>query len=193
MRIAFWLRFAALVSFLLSWLGVIWLSVWYGWPAVHRRLAAPRLERPADLRAIVGLVWQALALLIVTAGRGNGPLRLHPGSLAAVLLLAPLSTLLLWLCFRQMPPAQESLHAGIVRTGPYAWLRHPLYLAMGGLVLATGLLVATPWAILAGLLVYALGSGLRIAAEETQLQSRWGQEYVDYRQRVRWRLLPLVY
>jgi len=75
-------------------------------------------------------------------------------------------------------------------TGPYGWVRHPLYfgwvLAAFGAAHMTGdrlafavittayLVIAVPW-------------------EEQSLVQTFGDEYRQYQQRVRWRIVPYVY
>lgn len=78
---------------------------------------------------------------------------------------------------------------GLVTGGPYALVRHPLYVAymMGGI----GYLIQSPsiW----NLQVDAVGIGLqliRIRIEERHLD---GPGYASYRDRVRWRLLPGIW
>lgn len=75
------------------------------------------------------------------------------------------------------------LHAGheIVRRGPFAWVRHPIYAGLGlhflGACLATGnVLLAVGTLLVAFPVLYA-----RARAEETLLLQRFGPEYERYR------------
>lgn len=73
----------------------------------------------------------------------------------------------------------------IVRTGPYAWSRNPIYVAM---VIASGgiaILADSLW-MLALLVptVAAIHFGV-ILREERHLEARFGQEYRDYKASVR--------
>jgi protein-S-isoprenylcysteine O-methyltransferase Ste14 len=98
-----------------------------------------------------------------------------------MLVLAPASA---WLFVWAQVPASRST-GELVTDGAYAWVRHPMYLAFLGLLVATGFAVSARWSLLAGVALYVVGSELRIAWEEAGLQ-----EYESYRQRTRWRYLP---
>ncbi len=88
-------------------------------------------------------------------------------------------------------PAQR----GLVVSGPYRFVRHPIY--FGYLVGHVGfLLVNFSWrnALVLGVLYAA--QVLRIQREEAVLalaDGQAGDDYLQYRARVRWRLLPFVY
>jgi protein-S-isoprenylcysteine O-methyltransferase Ste14 len=88
-------------------------------------------------------------------------------------------------------PAQR----GLVVSGPYRFVRHPIY--FGYLVGHVGfLLVNFSWqnALVLGVLYVAQVT--RIQREEAvlaQADGQAGDEYRQYRARVRWRLLPFVY
>jgi protein-S-isoprenylcysteine O-methyltransferase Ste14 len=79
---------------------------------------------------------------------------------------------------------------GVVSSGPYAWVRHPMY--AGYLLVHIAYLLANPaaWT----LLMYATCWGLqipRLRAEERLLSQ--DEEYQLYRTKVRYRLLPGVW
>ncbi len=76
----------------------------------------------------------------------------------------------------------------LVTSGPYRWVRNPLYTA--GVLLFTSLgLVSASWYLIAGAaLAFALAR-LRLPKEETELEARFGQEYRDYARRTG-RFLP---
>jgi protein-S-isoprenylcysteine O-methyltransferase Ste14 len=78
-------------------------------------------------------------------------------------------------------------HRGLVCTGIYGWVRHPIY--AGYLVTHVGFLVAHPagWNLLV-LIVSDLSLLLRAGYEERTLAR--DPEYVAYMARVRWRVLP---
>lgn len=68
----------------------------------------------------------------------------------------------------------------LITTGPYRWVRHPLYLSM---FLATiGLAVAfrSPWGMLVTLALFIPAGLWRARLEEQALARRFGQEWTDY-------------
>lgn len=78
----------------------------------------------------------------------------------------------------------------LVQTGPYRWIRHPLYLA--GFVIGLGLLGAKLSPAALGLFLGFVGSqALRMDYEEQVLADTL-PEYLDYRRRT-WALLPYVF
>jgi protein-S-isoprenylcysteine O-methyltransferase Ste14 len=72
----------------------------------------------------------------------------------------------------------------LVTTGPYAIVRHPIYTAMLGLLVATGLTLSSLPALLLAVVVYAIGTAVRVRAEEALLLETFGDEYRLYRGRV---------
>ncbi len=79
---------------------------------------------------------------------------------------------------------------GVQTGGPYAWVRHPVYAAylLGNL----GYLLESPTAWNLGVIaLQTLGQVVRMDHEERVLSE--DHAYVEYRQRVRWRLVPGLY
>jgi protein-S-isoprenylcysteine O-methyltransferase Ste14 len=77
----------------------------------------------------------------------------------------------------------------LVTTGPFARVRHPMYLSLilmnGGLNLAWGIVwMLAPLLLFVGLVV------LIVNQEEKALLQTFGPEYREYRKRVPWRLIP---
>jgi protein-S-isoprenylcysteine O-methyltransferase Ste14 len=93
--------------------------------------------------------------------------------------------------FRQLRIAPEpACDARLITSGPYRFIRHPMYSAVLLMTLAVVLSRPTParlvvWAVLLGTLL------LKLAHEETLLGRRF-PEYVAYRKRSK-RLVPFVY
>lgn len=75
-------------------------------------------------------------------------------------------------------------------TGPYAWVRHPLYLGWMLALFATATMTGDR------LTFAVLTSAYLIVAvpfEEHSLERTFGGQYTAYRNRVRWRIIPFVY
>jgi protein-S-isoprenylcysteine O-methyltransferase Ste14 len=72
----------------------------------------------------------------------------------------------------------------LIRQGPYAVVRNPIYLGMFGLMLATGMAWSTWWAIGAAILVFLVGNRIRIRSEEKLLREAFGAQFDEYARRV---------
>jgi protein-S-isoprenylcysteine O-methyltransferase Ste14 len=79
----------------------------------------------------------------------------------------------------------------VVTTGPYAIVRHPLYLGAVFYVAATSLVLGSWWG-LATVPLVAFGFAIRIRVEEKALRDGL-QGYDDYASRVRRRLIPFIW
>jgi protein-S-isoprenylcysteine O-methyltransferase Ste14 len=80
----------------------------------------------------------------------------------------------------------------LIRTGPYRWIRNPIYLAMLGMTLAT-LAAWTWWPMgIASLVFFMAGAAVRVRAEERLLAERFGAEFAEYRKRS-WAFIPFLW
>ena len=72
----------------------------------------------------------------------------------------------------------------LVRSGPYSLVRNPIYLSMLIVVCAIGIVV-TPWPLfLAAVVVFVVGTEIRVRTEEKLLASRFGPSFQDYKRQV---------
>lgn len=76
--------------------------------------------------------------------------------------------------------------------GPYRFVRHPIYTGMFGMLLATGLATTYWLTLLTAILVFFIGTIIRIHSEEKLLREQFGSEFEEYAKRVA-ALLPGVY
>jgi protein-S-isoprenylcysteine O-methyltransferase Ste14 len=111
-------------------------------------------------------------------------------SLIASMILGPPSVALAWAATRHLGKqwryeAALSADHELIRTGPYRWLRHPIYASMLGMLLATGTAHAWWPLLVASLIFFLAGTEIRVRAEDTLLAERFGQEFAHYQANTR--------
>jgi protein-S-isoprenylcysteine O-methyltransferase Ste14 len=79
----------------------------------------------------------------------------------------------------------------VIDTGPYAMVRHPMYVGVIVIFPGMALLLGSGWGALAGVIL-ALAFPLRIIGEERMLREELAG-YVEYTEQVRYRLIPGVW
>ena len=73
----------------------------------------------------------------------------------------------------------------LVRSGPYSIVRHPIYASMLCMLLGTGLIL-TPWLLfLAAILIFLVGTEIRVRIEDGLLASQFGEDFTAYKHKVR--------
>ncbi len=72
----------------------------------------------------------------------------------------------------------------LVRLGPYAVVRNPIYLAMLGMLFATGLAVSRWQALAFATIVFLIGTEIRIRSEEKLLREAFGPKFDEYARQV---------
>lgn len=69
----------------------------------------------------------------------------------------------------------------LVVSGPYRMVRHPIYLAMFGMLWATALAFSGPLMLVIGTAVYLVGTLVRIRSEDALLRETFDAEFEAYR------------
>jgi protein-S-isoprenylcysteine O-methyltransferase Ste14 len=109
--------------------------------------------------------------------------------IVAAALLVPGFGLLLWslglFLKARTSPLPMRPTTSLVFTGPYRWTRNPMYLAMLLVYIGTALLFDVFWALVLIPLIMFLVVRLVIRREERYLETKFGDEYRQYRTRVR--------
>ena len=172
---------------------------WAAWlyPFVFR---APHNQKRASITVsgptLAGLFFEllsvALALVLrLPAASPGGAARIVASCCAAVL-----AWIIAWTSVTHLG-RQFRIRAGLyqdhqlIRTGPYAVVRHPIYASFLAILAAT-LLLNTPWQWTPlPLAAFLIGTELRVRSEDQLLESRFGEQFRQYQRSVR-AYIPLV-
>ncbi len=82
-------------------------------------------------------------------------------------------------------PDPEHAPTKLVTFGPYSYTRNPMYVGMVLLSLGTTVIFASPYFLILTLVLALMINYFSILPEELILEERFGQEYVEYKKRVR--------
>ena len=80
-------------------------------------------------------------------------------------------------------PAKETL--AIVKEGPFRFSRNPMYLSLLLLMAGIAFIKMSLWLFFTGIVLFILLKFLSIRPEEKYLSQKFGQQYIDYKNRVR--------
>ncbi|WP_425230271.1 methyltransferase family protein [Sphingomonas sp.] len=150
--------------------------------------------------SVLGIALQGLG--IGTASFGPQRVTLDPLSPAALMQAALVAVLMagavaLFFWASRTMGRNWSLRARVredhqlVTDGPFAWIRHPIYTAMLLFTLALAVAFGHPRQLLIGLPIFALGTMVRVRAEEALLRGMFGAAYDAWAVRVK-RFVPGV-
>ncbi len=182
------INFIAFLLVLLCWF--IFVAVFF-----LRRKPASAPEQTRDASSRPGIVLQGLSYGVLWAlPRRFSPLISFSSALNTVLLgLAVLLAFAsVWLVMAAIKTLGKewSLTARLVEghrlvvDGPYKLVRHPIYTGMFGLLLATALTYSHWLGLLAGVIIFWIGTVVRVRSEERLLRAQFGAEFDAYAQRV---------
>ena len=71
----------------------------------------------------------------------------------------------------------------LITEGPYRFVRNPIYTGMLGMLIATGLAVSHWIALPIAIIVFMIGTRIRVLSEEKLLREAFGQEFESYARR----------
>lgn len=172
---------------------------------IPHRLRADRAGGPVSRRADPRWFWilmgfagppltlACLAFLVQPRWVAFAQIDLPPwirlaGVPVAIAGLALFKWMFLHLGLNVTPTSMPREHATLITSGPYRWVRHPMYSTVVLLVAATSLLTANVIVALGGIAMFALLAA-RSRTEEQRLVEKFGDAYHDYQQRTG-RFLP---
>lgn len=189
-RLEFWPTLAFSVV-MLSWLAFIVVF------ALFLREKAPSApDRKRERASIAGIAFQGVGYALVwTLGRppftpivsASKSLQI---SLAVLTMMIAIGSV--WLCSAAVRTLgkQWSITARVVEghklitKGPYSLVRNPIYTGMFGMLLATGLAVSHWIGLPIAIVLFAVGTAIRVRSEEKLLRDAFGEEFDAYARKV---------
>ena len=174
----------AFVVMVLSWFAFVVTFLF------HKKPPSPP-DRKRDSSSVIGIVLQGAGYGIVWTIRRSWFTPMFPNkSLEIVLALLTmfLAVWSVWFCSAAIRTLgkQWSLAARVVEghklvtEGPYNIVRNPIYTGMFGMLLATGLAVSHWVGLVIALVVFAIGTFIRVRSEERLLREMFGHEFDAY-------------
>lgn len=148
---------------------------------VHRARES-RVRRPSSFLGVALHYFAIFLPFVFSAPIGAGHVRVEVGLLVVVAALCGVGLGVFLAALRALGAewslvARVTDHHHLATGGPYRFVRHPVYLAALLLVIASGLAVGHPIAIVVSLTAYALGTAIRVHAEEALLRNSLGDAY----------------
>ncbi len=190
------------VGFARLFIALCWLAFLAGF-AFRKRPADGVTQRRAPA-AVTGILLQSVAVVLVwTLLAERFPDFALPEVVMRVLsvLAVLLAVASVWLVVDaiRVLGRQWSIQARLLEghrlvvAGPYSHMRHPIYTGMLGMLVATGFAFSVCWALLIALPIFAMGTAIRVRAEEHLLHEAFGEDYEAYRRYVpavipRWKI-----
>ncbi len=177
------LQIAALIEVLVCW--VVWTMAF----VKPRKEAAGQKQAAAAPASKWGIVLVTVGLALIWMWIRPAGMQKSMPSLIASMVLGPFSVALAWAAARRLGKqwryvAAVSEDHELIQTGPYRWVRHPIYLSMLGMLMATGA-AWTWWPMwIAGAVTFLAGTEVRVRAEDRLLEDRFQDSFRAYRRRV---------
>lgn len=189
MELNFWPTLTFIIV-MLSWIA-FGLAFFFG-----RTSSAPAPDRTRDPLSIVGIVLQGLSYGVVWAIRRRWFTPIASVGNSVEIVLAILTMVLaissVWFSGAAVRTLgkQWSLAARVleghklVTQGPYSVVRNPIYTGMFGMLLATGLAISHWIGLVIAIIVFSIGTMIRVRSEEKLLREAFGQEFDAYARKV---------
>ena len=186
------------LGFLPTVVFVIVMLCWFAFAAIFtfRKKAPNAPDQKRDRSSIPGVALQALAYAMVWSIRRPVFSPLVAGVewleflAAAIAVVAASGSVLLIMSAVKTLGKEWSITARMVQDhqlatkGPYARVRHPIYTGMLGMLIATGLAISHWIALVAAIVIFAIGTLIRVRIEERLLRETFGQRFEEYARQV---------
>ncbi|HEY7826105.1 MAG TPA: isoprenylcysteine carboxylmethyltransferase family protein [Candidatus Acidoferrales bacterium] len=173
-------------------------ACWIGFGVVFLtgKAAGAKTDRKRDIKSILGMAVQGVGYAIVFIATRARYSALAPmpkwaegllGMLAIAIAVVSVGFSFVavrtlgrqWALVARVTEGHE-----LITRGPYAVVRNPIYLAMLGMLVASGLAISRWEAVVAAVIIFLLGTAIRIRTEENLLRSAFGETFADYTRRV---------
>ncbi|HEV2826456.1 MAG TPA: isoprenylcysteine carboxylmethyltransferase family protein [Pyrinomonadaceae bacterium] len=195
-----------ILQFLPTLVFVIVMICWFAFAGIFllRKKPPSPPDQQREPSSLVGVALQGVSFAIVWAVHRTmfTPFVSHSEllALAASVLAVMAAVSSVWLIMAALKTLGKewSLTARLVEghqlatSGPYAYVRHPIYTGMLGMLVATGLAVSHWTALLGALVVFFVGTIIRVRREEKLLRGAFGEQFEAYARRVP-AILPGLY
>jgi protein-S-isoprenylcysteine O-methyltransferase Ste14 len=163
---------------------------------IFRKTPTAAPDKKKDSGSIAGVALQGLSYAIVWTAHRNafspivsarawigvvvGTLAIATAVGSVFLIMSALKTLgKEWSITARMVEGHK-----LATQGPYARVRHPIYTGMLGMLIATGLSISHWIALPAAIVVFAIGTLIRVRIEERLLRETFGARFEEYARQV---------
>ena len=177
---------------------VLVMLCWFAFAAVFvfRKQPPKAPDQKRDRSSIPGVALQALAYAIVWSIHRQFFSPIVAGVewlelvAAVIAIAAAFGSVLLIMSAVKTLGKEWSITARMVQDhklatkGPYARVRHPIYTGMLGMLVATGLAISSWSVLVAAIVVFAIGTWIRVRSEERLLRETFGPQFEEYARRV---------
>ena len=186
-QLNFWPTLAFVVM-ALSWLAFV-IAFFF-----HKKPPSPP-DKKRDPSSITGIVLQGVSYGIVWSIRRTWFTPMFPNrslEIGLAVLTMVLAVWSVWFCSAAIRTLGEqwSLAARVVEghklvtKGPYSIVRNPIYTGMFGMLLATGLAVSHWSGLVIAIVIFAIGTFIRVRSEERLLREMFGPEFDAYARKI---------
>jgi protein-S-isoprenylcysteine O-methyltransferase Ste14 len=186
----------AFIAVVLSWVAFVLTFLF------HKKPPSPP-EQKRDPVSIAGIVFQGMSYAIIWIIRRHWFTPMFGSSKFLEIALTVVTMLLafasVWFCAAAIRTLGKewSLTARVVEGhklvthGPYSIVRNPIYTGMFGMLLASGLAVSHWIGLGLAIVVFAIGTLIRVRSEERLLREMFGSEFDEYARKVA-AVIPLL-
>lgn len=162
---------------------------------IERRMRTRERQAPQRMVVLLMVAWFVLVFLIPGLDRRFGWSDVPAAVVIAADIVSLLGYALVAWVLRENSYASRVVEVEqeqeVIRTGPYAIVRHPMYLGAMVMYVVIGLALGSYWALIPAVLIIPILVA-RIRNEEAVLRGEL-KGYADYMQKVRYRLIPAVW